>query len=109
MATSDEWAKRVSAWRASGLTAHEFAERRGWNSRTLMWWASALKKRGISSKPEPAGVVHFARVVTNESGSRRPSEAASMEVGLPRGCSVRVFSGFSVELFRAIVDALEGT
>jgi hypothetical protein len=42
MADRATWAKRVDAWRASGLTAAVFAERGGFSEKTLRYWAWRL-------------------------------------------------------------------
>ncbi len=40
----EEWRKRVTRWRDSGLTAQEYAAEAGLNPRTLTWWKSALER-----------------------------------------------------------------
>ena len=108
MATSSEWVRRVSAWRASGQSAEEFARRRSWNDATLRWWASTLKRRGISTETAPSVAVHFARVVAKPAASAAASAPASIEVVLSRGCVVKVSTGFAPELLRAVIATLEG-
>ena len=39
MADRTTWKRIVAEWRASGLTAREFAEGRGFAHMTLTWWA----------------------------------------------------------------------
>jgi len=46
MASSEIWAKRVAAWRASGQSADEYAAGRGFAGSTLRWWSSHLGRRG---------------------------------------------------------------
>lgn len=46
MASSEIWAKRVAAWRASGRTADKYAAGRGFAGSTLRWWSSHLGTRG---------------------------------------------------------------
>jgi hypothetical protein len=67
MADAKTWAKRVAAWRASGLTCREFAEREqlpAW--RTLRYWAWRLDRESRETKlvrvvREPKPVVAEAR------------------------------------------------
>jgi len=67
MADAKTWAKRVAAWRASGLTCKEFAERErlpAW--RTLRYWAWRLDRESRETKlvrvvREPKPVVAEAR------------------------------------------------
>lgn len=110
MATSAEWAKRVSAWRASGQTAEEFADRRGWNGATLTWWASTLKRRGVSTEEGSSVALHFARVVARPSTvpPSSVSAPASIEVVLSGGRAVRVSKGFAPDVLRAVIETLEG-
>lgn len=43
-ASAAEWAKRVERWKASGLTANEFAAETGVNPTTLSNWRRRLSK-----------------------------------------------------------------
>lgn len=58
MATSSEWAERVAAWRASGLTAKAYCVGREFSAGTLHFWSSKLKHG-----PKVQGRVKLARVV----------------------------------------------
>lgn len=62
MASAAEWSKRVSAWRASGQSADEYAAGRGFAGATLRWWSSRLGRStpGLVATSE---VVRLARVV----------------------------------------------
>jgi hypothetical protein len=46
MADAKTWAKRVAAWRASSLTAGEFATKVGVSPRTLRYWAWRVQREG---------------------------------------------------------------
>ena len=109
MATSAEWARRVSKWRASGEAAGVFAARRGWNPRTLTWWGSKLKRRDAATAGTKSGAVEFARVVAKEPLPRTSSSTGTIEILLSRGRCVRVLPGFSPELLRAVLETLEGS
>ena len=108
MATSVEWARRVSKWRASGEDAGVFAARRGWNARTLTWWASTLKRRAASTAPAKSVAVQFARVVVKEPVPCASPGTGTIEILLSRGRCVRVSAGFAPDLLRAVVETLEG-
>jgi len=41
--TTETWARRVEAWRASGKRAEEFSRHEGYAASTLRWWSSKLK------------------------------------------------------------------
>lgn len=95
MASASTWAKRVSAWRASGQTAAAFASGRGFAGSTLKWWASHLGRRS----PE------LVRVVTPSPGAARASTGASVELEVG-GVRVRVRSGFDRALLGEVLDVL---
>src|SRR5215218_3845912 len=48
------WTKRVDRWRASGLTADEFASEVGIKSNTLKHWSWLLDHEKRGSKPDTA-------------------------------------------------------
>ena len=100
--TEAKWSERVREWRASGKTAEEFAEGRGFKGSTLRYWASTLRRAetgtGRARKPR----VRLVRVVT------RPAAAgASLEVAVG-AARVTVRPGFDALLLRQLVDALGG-
>ena len=68
MADAATWKRRTAEWRASGLTAREFAGRGGFAPATLTWWAWRLRSRSDDSAArcdnrEASHAVEFARVV----------------------------------------------
>lgn len=66
MAGREVWSKRVAEWRASGLTAAEFAVGRGFAGATLKWWSSELgaEAQRTDASPRSRGpVVRLAQVV----------------------------------------------
>ena len=98
MTTEVTWTQRVAAWRASGLTAAEFSDGRGFAAATLRWWASRLRT------PKKPPQIPLARLVT------RPGSAA--ERGGPivvelAGARVLVPSGVAREDLVVVLDALE--
>lgn len=42
--TAEEWRRIVTAWEESGVSAGEFARRRGFSANTLSWWRWRLRK-----------------------------------------------------------------
>ncbi|HEX8011341.1 MAG TPA: hypothetical protein VF814_10450 [Casimicrobiaceae bacterium] len=63
--TKITWRRRVASWRASGLTADEFAAAHGLKAPTLRWWASQLKReeRSHESPLVESPLVRMARVI----------------------------------------------
>ena len=101
--TQTKWSERVREWRASGKSAEEFAEGRGFKGSTLRFWASSL--RNLESEPRAAsqGRVRLLRVVRKPSP---PDSAIEVAVG---GARVVVRPGFDAALLRQLVEALGGT
>ena len=95
-ATAAVWSARVRAWRASGETANQFADGKGFAGSSLRFWATRLK-----SAPAPA-MPRIVQLVT-----RRTEAGAELlvEVGAAR---VRVQRGFDRELLVEVVGALSG-
>jgi transposase-like protein len=49
-----EWAEIVAAWKRSGLTAREYAQRHGLVAGTLLWWSSQGARRAAEPKGQHA-------------------------------------------------------
>jgi hypothetical protein len=101
--TEAKWAERVRDWRASGVSAPEYAHGRGYEGSTLRWWASRLE-RGVVGKPDAARPsVQMVRVVP---ASPKPStDALSVRVGKAH---IEVRRGFDRVLLRELIEALGG-
>lgn len=95
MADAETWAKRVAEWRASGLTAGEFAAGRGFGGSTLRWWASRLGREQSA----------FVRVVTAPSAEVRDGPV-EVHVGEAR---VVVRSGFDRATLAEVLAVLRGS
>ncbi len=91
------WSERVAAWRASGVSASQFASDQGLVVSTLRYWATRL-----SNTPKP----QFLRLVTKRAAAPTPSVAELVvEVGAAR---IRVAAGFDAALLSDVVHALKG-
>ena len=69
--TTETWARRVEAWRASGKRAEDFSRHEGYAASTLRWWSSKLKHE-MPRAPE----VRLARVVRTVTTARAPAIAS---------------------------------
>jgi hypothetical protein len=98
------WSERVRAWRASGQTAPEFAQGRGFEASTLRYWASRLGRDGAAAAESPPRRVRLLRVTP--APSRAATEPVVVSVGAAR---IEVRAGFDRALLREVVDALGGT
>jgi transposase len=100
--TEAKWSERVREWRASGKTAEEFAEGRGFKGSTLRFWASTLRRTETGTGRGRKPGVRMVRVVA------RPAVAeGSLEVAVG-AARVTVRAGFDATLLRQLVEALGG-
>lgn len=91
----------VADWRASGLTADEFAARRGLSPNTLRYWAYRPKK------PEP--VVRSLELVRVERGAAPASVQGSSAIVVELAeAKVIVSPGVDAATLRVVLDALRG-
>jgi hypothetical protein len=100
----------VGQWRASGLTAGEFARRHGLSEQSLRWWAwrlgTTLRESGAAARrgrkkptPEvsPLTFVEMTGVVQKE----------PLEVVLVNGVRVRVPADFEQSSLERLLDVVE--
>jgi hypothetical protein len=119
--TEAKWVERIREWRASGLSAEDFATSKGCKASTLCWASSLLRRAAKSPAamtPSSAETHSRARPERRTRGSgeaprflplrtRPRTEAAEMvvEIGAAR---IRVLRGFDVSLLSEVVRALGG-
>lgn len=116
MEDAKSWAERISAWRASGLTAKQFAEGKPYSAQQIWNWSWRLGKaqsrqrkrqaisstRGKTSGAASAGI-RLARVV-----AVRPAEQATSGLVVEvRGIRISVPAGFDRQTFSAVLDEVE--
>jgi hypothetical protein len=99
--TAAVWSERVRAWRASGLSATDFAKPEGYRGKTLSWWASELKRR----EREKASVVPKVTMARVRVRRRPTNDDATLSV-VVAGAHITVRRGFDATLLREIVNAL---
>lgn len=106
MRSAAVWRQRVRAWRASGETAAQFAEGKGFAEATLRWWA--WKLRGKVAPPAPAEPIALLRVVrSGDAGSpaELPRRASPIEIELGRA-RVSVGAGADRGALRDVLEVL---
>lgn len=92
----EQWAERVERWRASGLTAREFAAREGINRRTLTYWSWKL---GRERRARPA----FIEVEP----PAPPQDQGCIEIVVRDSVRVRVSGAFDPAVLQRVIAALE--
>ena len=100
--TQSRWTGIVKRWKASGLTAAEYAVRAGLTRSTLQWWGWRLRHEARQLAVSPPVI----EVVTSMSpgGVPRPS---TFEVVLADGLRVAVPPDFDAECLRRLLLVLE--
>jgi len=99
-ASRAEWSKRVSRWRASGLTAREFASRNGINVTTLRYWSSRLGRASDDPSTSSLSPLTFVEM-TGAVIAREP-----IELALPSGVRLRVPHDFDAGALERLLDVL---
>jgi len=106
----ETWAKRVEKWKASGLTAAEFAAKAGVTASSLSWWKWQLglrrkkkpvKRRGSHSRSSaavsPLTFVEMSAALRGE----------PFEIVLANGSRIRVPVEFDADALDRLVQALD--
>ena len=119
--TEAKWVERIREWRASGLSAEDFATSKGCKASTLRWASSLL--RGAAKPPAPTiptsavtasrarperrtrSSGEAPRFLPVRSGPRTEAVEMVVEIG---GARIRVLRGFDVSLLSEVVRALRG-
>lgn len=97
--TSKKWARRVAAWRASGLSSTAFCRGRGFTAGGLRHWAHRLRKQDVESRRCGSPPVRLARVI-------RTPAAPSWAVPAPGGARRGLQEGASWLAARATAPSL---
>jgi hypothetical protein len=110
--TTEVWAQRVDAWRASGERAESFSRHEGYAASTLRWWASKLKRdlAAPTITPMPsAPEVRLARVVRAEPvgapGSSQREHAITLE-HIATGVRIGVEAGADRATLAMVLEVL---
>jgi len=116
MANDKVWGERVAAWRASGLTAKEFAAGQPFSAQQIWNWSYRLR-RARSAPPAPVTVarpdahavkkcVRLARVVRVAASAPPASPALGLVVEW-HGARIAVPPAFDRATFSTVLDAIE--
>ena len=105
MTKASEWAQRVAAWQASGLSAHDFCRELEYTGKSLQWWSSRLRRRSVPVSPGGKRVP-LARVI--RSSTAPPPLAASVVIELA-GARVELGAGVDRATLVAVFEALRAS
>lgn len=105
MTKASEWAQRVAAWQASGLSAHDFCRGLEYTGKSLQWWSSRLRRRSV---PVSSGDkrVPLARVIRS---SMPPPRSAAFVVVELAGARVELGAGVDRAMLVAVFEALRAS
>jgi hypothetical protein len=96
MEAREIWSERVAQWKASGLTAAEFAQRHNVGEASLRWWRWKL---GTASKKAVTSMT-FVEIPA-------PVRRAGLELVLDDRVVVRVPPDFDEPVLTRLLDVLE--
>mgnify|MGYP001192830987 CR=1 FL=1 len=99
------WSRRVAQWRRSGLSAREFARRRGLNAGTLSHWAWRLGREGQEQGQRGRGDAGRRPALIEVIRTDESSEHFEVELG--NGRRVRVPFGFDAATLERLVAVLD--
>jgi hypothetical protein len=104
----DEWVELVKAWKASGLSAVEFADQHGLKAKALSTWRWRLRTQaGRPSGPSEAGTPKLVQVSVADLMGTGDTETGRWELTTIEGHRLRVLApvaGAELEmLLRALV------
>jgi hypothetical protein len=110
------WGERVAAWRASGLTAQEFAAGQAFSARQIWKWSWRLRRERVAP-PEPTSdpqtvtqavkkCVRLARVVRVAASAPPVSPTMGLVVEW-HGARIAVPPVFDRATFSTVLDAIE--
>jgi hypothetical protein len=102
--TQAKWLDRVREWKASGRSAPDYAEGRGFAASTLVWWSSRIRSGALGREAASASSTSQVRMARVVRGTRPPS-SLTLRVG---GAVIEVRAGFDRGLLREVVEALGG-
>ena len=94
-----QWRRRISEWRASGLSVRAFCARHGLASASFYAW------RGV---PERRAAEHPESVPVQVVADATPTQASALEVVLLGDRTVRIAPGFDAATLRRLLTVLEG-
>jgi len=103
------WAERREVLRRvdeSGMSAAEFCRREGIPYWKLMQWRRRIREFDAEESGDETEVPAFAELVVRDGPENTEDErAAPVEIALPGGAVVRVYSGADGRLLRDILEA----
>lgn len=101
MVTRDTWAARVGEWTCSGMTAAEYAERKGLKAGTLKWWSSQLNRTTPATSRPP--VVEVTVAPTRAESSLEVVLVSGVRAGGEARARSRGYTGSSSEKYSFVV------
>jgi hypothetical protein len=112
--SAGEWRAEVGAWRASALSATQYAKDHGLHAGTLLGWSSRLVKAAEEGGRDAGtsrarGSLFVPVTVTGQAAGSEPHARLCAEVVLAGGRRVRLSGEFGIAQLGRLLDAVEGT
>jgi hypothetical protein len=103
----ETWAKRVEAWKSSGLSAARYAPKIGVTAKVLSWWKWRLGEKWDAPRDRRTRSSKAVSPLTFVELSA-PARSEPFEVVLRSGVRIRVATDFDAEALRRLVGVLDG-
>ncbi len=103
MASLGEWAERVSAWRASGVSAEVFCRGREFAASTLRWYSSRLGKQPERRARSKGTALALTTMPLRRLPATVREESIVVELG---GARIHVPNGVDAETLRLVLASL---
>jgi hypothetical protein len=107
------WVKRVQAWKASGRSAAEFCQGKGFAEGTLRWWGSRLKRladeeaeTGAPDAAQGPTEVRLARVVRSPVTDEHSAGEVVVIESVRHAMRIAVSRGTDRETLAMVVEVL---
>ena len=112
MTKTETWRQRVTAWRASGLTAAKFCAGEGIHPSSLYGWSRRLQqheaarrtRRAVDAVPDEGRSEELPRLVRLVRAAPAAGSPIEIVVG---GVTVAVRAGFDASMLRDVLSVLE--
>jgi hypothetical protein len=101
--TKNEWAARVEAWKMSGVSVREYAEREGLKPRSLQWWSWKLRSKASAPRRTRARRVGFVELQASPAAA---AERESVELTFPSGHVLRIPIGMDEDTMMSLVTTV---
>ena len=103
------WRDTFQRHKQSGLSIREFCDRESLKAWTFSWWRRELTKRDRERQPPKPKLESKSPFIPVQvvPDPKQAQSSSAIEIVLPAGPTLRVPSGFDVQVLTGVLDVLE--